>query len=420
MVTPVILAGLSMGSLREILTERGPRYAELQATTNFSFLRGASHPDELVLTAAALGHQAIAITDRNSFAGIVRAHHAAKEVGLRLVVGCRLDLRDGTSLLAYPTDRAAYGRLTRLLTLGKRRASKGQCHLNYADVIAYGAGQIVVVLPPEQTRPGDDFSAFAAQVAADFRHRAYLAAHHLYRGDDMRRLAHLAALGEVTGLPLVATNDVLYHVPERRPLQDVLTCIREGCTIAEAGYRLTANAERHLKAPQEMARLFRGHEYAVERSLEIVERCRFNLDELRYEYPEEPVPDGQTPQQRLAELTWKGAAERFSESPSPPLRGEREGPGAQRREGEVGDAAPHLIGPPHPTISPRPAGEEGDYGPSFGFDLSGVPEKICKLIEHELRLIERLDYARYFLTVHDIVRFARHRGILCQGRGSAA
>jgi len=331
-------------------------YAELQVTTNFSFLRGAAHPDELVVTAAALGHQAIAITDRNSLAGIVRAHHAAKEVGLRLVIGCRLDLRDGTSLLAFPEDRAAYGRLTRLLTLGKRRAPKGECHLDYADLVTHGDGQIVIVLPSE-------VEDFVARIAADFRGRAYLAAHHLYRGDDMRRLARLATLGEATGLPLVATNDVLYHLPERRPLQDVLTCIREGCTIAEAGYRLAANAERHLKAPQEMARLFRGRVDTIERTLEIVERCRFSLDELRYEYPEEPVPEGQRPQQRLAELAWKGAAERFPE---------------------------------------------------------GVPDKVRGLIEHELQLIERLDYARYFLTVHDIVRFARQRSILCQGRGSAA
>ena len=331
-------------------------YAELQVTTNFSFLRGAAHPDELVVTAAALGHQAIAITDRNSLAGIVRAHHAAKEVGLRLVIGCRLDLRDGTSLLAFPEDRAAYGRLTRLLTLGKRRAPKGECHLDYADLVTHGDGQIVIVLPSE-------VEDFVARIAADFRGRAYLAAHHLYRGDDMRRLARLAALGEATELPLVATNDVLYHLPERRPLQDVLTCIREGCTIAEAGYRLAANAERHLKAPQEMARLFRGRVDTIERTLEIVERCRFSLDELRYEYPEEPGPEGQRPQQRLAELAWKGAAERFPE---------------------------------------------------------GVPDKVRGLIEHELQLIERLDYARYFLTVHDIVRFARQRSILCQGRGSAA
>src|ERR1700731_3638906 len=177
-------AGLSMASF----PEQAPRYAELQVTTNFSFLRGAAHPDELVVTAAALGHQAIAITDRNSFAGIVRAHHAAKEVGIRLVVGCRLDLRDGTSLLTFPEDRTAYGRLTRLLTLGKRRAPKGECHLDYTDVVAYGDGQIVVVVPPEN----GDVAEFAARVASDFCGRAYLAAHHLYRGDDMRRLTRLA------------------------------------------------------------------------------------------------------------------------------------------------------------------------------------------------------------------------------------
>src|SRR5262245_22944665 len=170
--------GLFMASF----PEPAPRYAELQVTSNFSFLRGASHPDELALTAAALGHCAIAITDRNSFAGIVRAHHAAKEVGIRLVVGCRLDLSDGTSLLAYPEDRAAYGRLTRLLTLGKRRAPKGECHLDYTDVVAHGEGQIVVVLPCERGRVA--WRDFAARVAADFRGRAYLAVHHLYRGDD--------------------------------------------------------------------------------------------------------------------------------------------------------------------------------------------------------------------------------------------
>src|SRR5712671_1826754 len=344
-------AGLSMASF----PDPAPRYAELQVTTNFSFLRGAAHPDELVLTAAALGHAAIAITDRNSLAGVVRAHHAAKEVGLRLVIGCRLDLSDGTSLLAYPQDRAAYGRLTRLLTLGKRRAPKGECHLHYADVVAYGDGQIVVALPSETV----DMADFTARVAADFRGRAYLAAHHLYRGDDTRRLARLAAVGETTGLPLVAVNDVLYHRPERRPLQDVLTCIREGCTIGEAAYRLIANAERHLKAPQEMARLFRGHQDAVERSLEIVERCHFSLDELRYEYPEEPVPEGLTAQQRLVELTWQGAAERFSASPSPPFRGEREGPAPKAWEGEVGtcrrSGIPHLT----PTLS-APRGGEGE------------------------------------------------------------
>ncbi len=224
-------------------------YAELQATSNFTFLRGGSHPDELVRQAARLGLSAIAIADRNSLAGIVRAHQAAKDAGIRLVVGVRLDLCDGTSLLAYPEDRAAYGRLTTLLTLGKRRAPKGECHLDYADVAAHGEGLVVALLPPDNI---DRVSlaahrALAARVAADFPGRAYLAAHHLYRGDDARRLARLAAIARDTGLKLLATGDVLYHAPERRPLQDVLTCIREHCTIHEAGFRLAANAERHLK-----------------------------------------------------------------------------------------------------------------------------------------------------------------------------
>ncbi len=335
-------------------------YAELQVASNFSFLRGASHPDELVMQAAALGHRAIAITDRNSLAGVVRAHQAAERAGIRLVVGVRLDLADGTSLLAYPEDRAAYGRLTRLLTLGKRRAPKGECHLDYADLAAHGEGQIVVALPGADD---DRTAGLAARLAADFPGRAYLAAHHLYRGDDARRLGHLAGIAAAAGLPLVATNDVLYHEPGRRPLQDVLTCIREHCTVAAAGFRLEANAERHLKPPAEMARLFRGYEDALARTVEIAGRCRFSLAELRYEYPEEPVPPGLSPQQHLEALAWEGAAHSF--------------PG-------------------------------------------GVTAKLRGQIEHELALIARLDYARYFLTVHDIVRFARSRGILCQGRGSAA
>ena len=408
-------------------------YAELQVTTNFSFLRGASHPAELVLTAAALGHRAIAVTDHNSVAGIVRAHQAAKEVGIRLVVGCRLDLDDGISLLAFPQDRAAYGRLTRLLTSGKRRASKGECRLDYADVATHGEGQIVVVLPPEAAAITAEFAAFAARISTDFQCRAYLAAHHLYRGDDARRLAHLAALSEAAGLPLVATNDVLYHLPERRQLQDVLTCIREGCTIEEAGFRLAANAERHLKSSQEMARLFRSYPEAVSRSLEIVERCTFSLDELRYEYPDETAEDGRTPQQRLTDLAWAGAAERFSAKPSPLLTVEPSSPNGGRgqslpRTRSGGERGLCAEAPPLTSTLSPPIGGEGDVSGqeekgepgSEGKRGSGIPEKIRKLIEHELQLIERLDYARYFLTVHDIVEFARRRGILCQGRGSAA
>jgi error-prone DNA polymerase len=394
--------------------DAAPAYAELQAASNFSFLRAASHPDELVPTAAALGLRAIAITDRNTVAGLVRAHQAAKTVGLRLVVGVRLDLNDGASLLAYPQDRAAYGRLTRLLTRGKRRAPKGECQLNYGDVVAHGEGLVVVALPPEDARdaaPCPAALAFANQVAADFTGRAYLAAHHHYRGDDAQRLARLAAVAEQSGLPLVALGDVLYHVPERRKLQDVVTCIRERCTITQAGFRLAANAERHLKPAAEMARLFRGHEDALARTLEIVERCHFSLDELRYEYPEEPVPHGMTPQQRLAQLTWEGARERFggmtgsasfeTAAPQPPQ--------------DDGMSADGIKGSRHPEERSKSASRR-----THGIDPTCIPDNIRGLIEHELALIEQLDFARYFLTVHDIVAFARSRGILCQGRGSAA
>ncbi len=331
-------------------------YAELQVTTNFSFLRGASHPGELVEMAAALGHGAIAVTDRNTLAGVVRAHVAAKRVGIRLVVGVRLDLSDHASLLCFPTDRAAYGRLARLLTLGMRRAPKGECHLARDDVLAYAEGQIFVVLAPPRPE-----AAFAAALTAfgQAAPRVYLAASHLYRGDDAERIADLATLAAECGTPLVATNDVHAHASARRPLQDVLTCIREHCTLEEAGWRLFANAERHLKPPDEMARLFAGHEDALRRTSEIADSCDFSLEELRYEYPD----TGRSPDVELAELTWLGAAERY--------------PG-------------------------------------------GVPEKVRDLLEHELALIAKLAYAPYFLTVHDIVRFARGQGILCQGRGSAA
>jgi error-prone DNA polymerase len=401
-----------------------PGYAELQVTSNFSFLRGGSHPGELVAQAAELGLAAIAITDRNSVAGIVRAHQAAKEAGIRLIIGVRLDLRDGMSLLAYPEDRTAYGRLTTLLTLGKRRAPKGECHLDYPDVVAHGAGLVVVLLPPDCT----DRLSLAAhrkralRIAADFAGRAYLAAHHLYRGDDARRLARLARIADETGLKLLATGDVLYHTPERRPLQDVLTCIREHCTIVEAGYRLTANAERHLKPAIEMARLFRGHESALAASVEIAERCRFGLNELQYEYPEVPVPPGMTPQQRLAQLAWEGALRKFA-STNPEGGGNGDASFEMRsasapQDDDLFSRDEEKRHPEEPVK--RASRRTQDSRSEIPTDLSCIPAKIRERIEHELALIERLDYARYFLTVHDIVCFAEHRKILCQGRGSAA
>ncbi len=338
-------------------------YAELQVTSNFDFLRGASHPEELAMQASLLGLTAIAITDRNTLAGVVRAHLIAKEAGLKPVIGARLDLQDGLSALCFPIDRAAYGRLCRLLTLGKRRAPKGECELYRHEVFEHGSDMVFIAVPPEIA---DEEPAFAAELrewVEEFSGNLYLAAHHLYRGDDAARLARLAAMAERAGTPLVATNDVHYHLPERRPLQDVLTCIREHCSIDDAGFRLFASAERFLKGPEEMARLFADYPEAIARTVEIAERCTFSLDELRYEYPDETTDNGRTPQEQLEYLTWRGAMGRY------PL---------------------------------------------------GIPDKIEASLKHELGLIGELDYAPYFLTVEDTVRFARNQGILCQGRGSAA
>ncbi len=338
-----------------------PDYCELQCVTNFSFLRGASHAEELVAQAKALGLSALGIADHNTLAGVVRAHVAAKAHGLNLLVGARLELADGPDLLCYPMHRAAYGRLSQLLSAGKLAAPKGDCHLTVERVIAHGEGQVFIALSPQRLTA--DFEATLCRLASLWPGRLYLAASHGFAGRDRERLARLADLGARAGAPLVATNDVLYHTAQRRPLQDVLTCIRNHCTLDAAGYRLAANGERHLKSPDEMARLFRGFEPALERTMEIAARCHFSLDELAYEYPDEPVPAGKSPQEHLEELTWAGAQWRY--------------PG-------------------------------------------GIPPRVSRTLDKELSLIDQLDYAPYFLTVHDIVAWARGQGILCQGRGSAA
>ena len=339
-------------------------YAELQVTTNFSFLRGGSHAEELVAQAKHLGLSAIAVTDRNTLAGVVRAHIAGKDMGLKIIIGTRLDLVEGISLLCYPPDRSAYGRLCTLLTLGQRRAEKGACTLTLEDVALYQQGLIFIILPPAGM-PDKTFESQLKTVRATLASPLYLAATMLLTGRDRARLNRLALLARAHGTPLVATNDVLYHHHDRRPLQDVLTCIREKCTIHEAGYRLAANAERYLKPPGEMARLFRGHEHALARTIAIADACKFSLDELRYEYPDEPVPEGTTAQKHLEVLAWKGAETRYPQ---------------------------------------------------------GIPPGVSTTISKELRLINRLQIAPYFLTVHDIVSFARSQAkpILCQGRGSAA
>ncbi len=335
-------------------------YAELQVTTNYSFLRGASHVEELLAAAKALGLAAIGVTDRGTLAGIARAHARATEAGVRLVVGCRLDLRDGLPVLAYPTDRAAYSRLCRLLTLGKGRTGKGGCDLAWADLAAGGDGLVVVLLPDEADAA---LAGGLARLRRDFAGHCYLSLGLRRRPGDAVRLHTLAEMAQAARVPAVVTGDVLYHAPERRILQDVVTCIREGCTIDAAGFRRERYADRHLKAPEEMARLFARYPEALARTLEIADRCAFSLAELRYQYPDEAEVPGEAPQQGLERLVRDSIPMRY--------------PG-------------------------------------------GLPPDVERQLRHELRLIADLEYAPYFLTVNSIVRFARSRGILCQGRGSAA
>ena len=390
-------------------------YAELCITSNFTFLTGASHPEELVTRAAELGLAAIAITDRNSVAGVVRAFSALKELTRlrdeakaenqvaqdgptirshhltdassrqtmshapsqtpasdlpaaplpKLIAGARLVLTDSVvEWLALPTDLAAWSRLTRLLSLGKRRAPKGDCHLKRADLMDWGAGMILIALPPD---PLADQNAKTTHsdlraVAQAFPGHSFLGAAPRYDGRDQPRLDHLARLAQAINLPLVAVGDVLMHRAARRPLADVLTCLREGCTIDNIGARRLANGERRLKSGTEMARLFARHPAALRRTVEIADRCAFRLSDLCYQYPDE-AKEGEPAQDRLERLAREGLQWRYP---------------------------------------------------------AGPPPKIVHRVQKELTLIREVDYAPYFLTVYDIVQFARSKGILCQGRGSAA
>src|SRR5271155_1508076 len=342
------------------LRMRGPRYAELQVTSHFSFLRGASSCEELFATAAIMRIEALAVVDRNSLAGIVRAHEAAKATGVRLVVGCRLDLSDGESVLVYPTDRGSYARLCRLLSLGKKRAGKAECDLAWADLVAYGEGLIAVLVPDEAD---EECALRLRRLREAFGDHGYLALSLRRRPNDQLRLFELSNLATSMRVPTIVTNDVLFHGPRRRILQDVVTCIRHNVTIDELGDRRERHADRYLKSPEEMHRLFARYPEALARTVEIADRCRFSLDELAYQYPEERADPSVTPQETLEKLTWEGAAWRYPE---------------------------------------------------------GLPDDVVQTLRHELDLIEKLRYAPYFLTVHSIVRFARSKDILCQGRGSAA
>ncbi|WP_428521853.1 error-prone DNA polymerase [Roseibium sp.] len=341
-----------------------PAYAELCAATNFSFLHGASHPEELALQGAHLQLAALGICDRNSMAGVVRAHMAAKETGLKFVPGCRLAFLDGTpDLLYWPKDREAYGTLTRLLTIGNRRAEKGACHLTLDDVNLLCPGSPTALILPSGLPDPDPVLKVLEQLKIHFEGTLRLAVALHRKAEDRRRLALARNIMQTADVPMLAINDTLYHAPDRRPLQDVLTCIRLHERLESAGRQLQQNAERHLKPAEEILRLFENDPAPLHESLKILQEVRFSLDDLRYEYPEEPAGESACPQAELERLTLEGAKRRYPE---------------------------------------------------------GVPDKIRATIDHELKLVADLDYAPYFLTVYDIVRFARTRGILCQGRGSAA
>src|SRR3974390_2637955 len=334
------------------------RYLEFAVASNFSFLRGASHPEELVVQAAHAGLAGIGLTDRNSVAGVVRAHLIKREhaLPLRFHPGARLVFADGTpDILAYPRDRAGWGRLTRLLTVGNLRAEKGQCILHLDDLLAHAFGLELITM-------GRD-ARLLSRLREAVPHRVRLAASMPYRGRDRAGLARSKELAREAQVPLVAVNDVLFHHPDRRPPADVLACIREKTTIDSAGRRLAVNAERYLKPPQEMMRLFRDAPEAIEQTLALSDVLTFSLDELRYEYPDESIEGFADAQQALPHLTYEGADRRYPQ---------------------------------------------------------GIRAKVRANLEHELTLIAQLEYAPYFLTVYDIVRFARSQGILCQGRGSAA
>ncbi|MBM7069298.1 error-prone DNA polymerase [Actibacterium sp. 188UL27-1] len=344
-------------------------FVELGVTSCFSFLRGASDAVDLSAMAWAQGYDALGIADLNTMAGVVRLHTEGKKACLRPVIGCRLQLVSGEAFLAYPRDRAAYGRLCRLLSKGKMAdvngdwQAKGACDITLADLATHGEDVQLIAMP------GEDLGTFAAvlprlvRALPTLRH---IAASYLYRGDDRARINRLDRLARGHGLSILATNDVHYHAPERRPLQDIMTCILNKTTIARAGFLLNANGERHLKSPPEMQRLFADWPHAISATREVADACHFDLTELSYEYPKETVPEGRTPQEYLTELTWEGAAERYPD---------------------------------------------------------GVPQETAQTLEKELAMIAKLDIAQYFLTIRDVIDFARNQvtpPILCQGRGSAA
>lgn len=351
-----------------------PAYAEIGITTNFSFLRGGSDPRAYVHQASKLAIPVIGIADHNTLAGVVRAYKELDNDEVlhkpKLLIGARIVFIDGTpDIFVYPRDRAAYGRLCQLLTRGKRgdditRIEKGECRLTFADLLEFSESQLLILTLPHRFELAQALEILA-KLKASRAEGVWLAASLIYRGDDRRRLARLDDLAATAKVPLLATNEVLYHDPGRRPLQDVLTCIREKTTIEAVGRKLEANAERFLKTPREMARLFRDFPEAIAETMRFADKIDFSLDQLKYQYPDEPVPPGKTAQGHLEDLTWAGVDKYFG-------------------------------------------------------GIDNIDAKLRATLKKELALIAELKYAHYFLTVHDIVHYARSQNILCQGRGSAA
>ncbi|RUV81019.1 PHP domain-containing protein, partial [Mesorhizobium sp. M1A.F.Ca.IN.022.07.1.1] len=340
-------------------------YAEFGIQSNFSFLRGASKPEELVVTAKFYGFSSIGLADRNTVAGVVRAWQQARVEKLAYHPGCRLVFCDGTpDILAYPRDRKGWGHLCRMLTQANLRDEneKGATLLELSDLLEWGDLMSLAILP-NLSGGAEDNLTLISRLKDRFGAALRLAVAPDYGGNDRFRIEQAAAMAQHLHIPLMATNDVLYHAADRRPLQDVLTAIRLNTPVSEVGLELTANAERHLKTPLEMARLFRRHPEALAETLRFADELTFSLSDLEYNYPDEPTESGLGPQAELERLAREGAAVRYP---------------------------------------------------------AGVPEEVLRRIGSELALIERLNYARYFLTVYDIVKFARSKGILCQGRGSAA
>ncbi len=395
-----------------------PPYAELHCLSNFSFLRGASHPEELVERASALGYTALALTDECSLAGIVRAHLAAREAHFKLLIGSEFKLVDGLKLTLYATDRTTYGDLAQLITRGRRNARKGSYTLQRSDIAELASRCLALWLPPKAAPHVSD----ARWIAEVFPGRARIACEMLRSAGDRDRLALLDTLGHATGLPLVAAGDVHMHARARRALQDTLTAIRLKQPVAECGFALFPNGERHLRSRARLATLY--PRALLDATLDLAGRCTFSLDELRYEYPRELVPPGETPASHLRSLVEAGLARRYATGATRrAAQVDRRGRGVREvHEGIQGqDSSPTLLSQRcHHGDSHRELRDLGELRGQGTFRCTSVPADVRELIEHELALIAELGYEPYFLTVHDIVAFARSRDILCQGRGSAA